>query len=89
MSINEEIGRLHGKAPMDQSEVAAIARSVDRKRREWIAKGSYYSSEQRTLWGHTERGRKDSWPGKWAKEGESAKGKLHTCRRNLHPAPLP
>ena len=55
MSINEEIGRLHGKAAMDQSEVAAIARSVDRKRREWIAKDSYYSSEQRSLWGR-ERG---------------------------------
>ena len=40
---------------MDQSEVAAIARSVDRKRREWIAKDSYYSSEQRSLWGR-ERG---------------------------------
>ena len=39
MSINEEIGRLHGKPAMDQSEVAAIARSVHRKRREWIAKG--------------------------------------------------
>ena len=51
MSINEEIGRLHGKAAMDQSEVAAIARSVDRKRREWIAKGSYYSPEKKTLWG--------------------------------------
>ena len=55
MSINEEIGRLHGRSPMDQSEVAAIARSVDRKRREWIAKDSYYSSEQRSLWGQ-ERG---------------------------------
>ena len=32
MSINEEIGRLHGRSPMDQSEVSAIARSVDRKR---------------------------------------------------------
>ena len=30
-------------------------RSVDRKRREWIAKDSYYSSEQRSLWGQ-ERG---------------------------------
>ena len=54
------------KRRWDQSEVAAIARSVDRKRREWIAKGSYYSPEQRTLWGrgagNTERARKDSWP---------------------------
>ena len=55
MSINEEIGRLHGKAPMVQSEVAAIARNVHRKRREWIAKASYYTAEQRTLWGR-ERG---------------------------------
>ena len=55
MSINKEIGRLHGKPPMDQSEVAAIARSVHRKRREWIAKGSYYTPEQKTLWGR-ERG---------------------------------
>ena len=51
MSINEEIGRLHGRAPMDQSEVAAIARSVHGKRRQWIAKGSYYTPEQKTLWG--------------------------------------
>ena len=55
MSINEEIGRLHGRAPMDQSEVAAIARSVHGKRRQWIAKGSYYTAEQKTLWGR-ERG---------------------------------
>ena len=55
MSINEEIGRLHGRAPMDQSEVAAIARSVHGKRRQWIAKGNYYSPEQKTLWGR-ERG---------------------------------
>ena len=52
---NEEIGRLHGRAPMDQSEVAAIARSVHGKRRQWIAKGSYYTAEQKTLWGR-ERG---------------------------------
>ena len=62
MSINEEIGRLHGKAPMDQSEVAAIARSVDRKRREWIAKGSYLLSGAKDAVGpgagNQERGRK-------------------------------
>ena len=37
MSINEEIGRVHGKPPMDQSEVAATARSIDRYRARWIA----------------------------------------------------
>ena len=55
MSINEEIGRLHAKAPMDQLEVAAIARSVHGKRREWIAKDNYYTHEQKELWGR-ERG---------------------------------
>ena len=51
MSINEEIGRVHGRPPMDQSEVSAIARSVSKYRAEWIAKGSYYTTEQKTLWG--------------------------------------
>ena len=51
MSINEEIGRLHGKPPMDQSEVAAIARSVDRKRREWIAKGKLLHSRSKDAMG--------------------------------------
>ena len=55
MSINEEIGQLHGKPPMDQSEVAAIAGSVHGYRARWIAKGAYFTQEQRTLWG-TRRG---------------------------------
>ena len=67
MSINEEIGRLHGRAPMDQSEVAAIARSVHGKRRQWIAKGSYYTPEQKTLWGR-ERG---------IKSGEARRKRTH------------
>ena len=57
MSINEEVGRLHGKAPMGQSEVAGIARSVHRKRKKWIAKGSYYTVEQRRLWGQERQAR--------------------------------
>ena len=55
MAINEEIGRIHGKPPMDQSEVAAIARSVHGYRLRWIEKASYYSPEQKKLWGR-ERG---------------------------------
>ena len=51
LSINEAIGRLHGGPALDPPEVAAIARSVDRKRREWIAKSSYYTPEQKTRWG--------------------------------------
>ena len=51
MAINEEIGRLHGKRPMDQPEVAAIARSVHGYRLRWIEKASYYSPEQKKLWG--------------------------------------
>ena len=57
LSINEEIGRLHGKAPLDRSEVDGIVRSVHRKRKEWIAKGSYYTPEQRTLWGRERQAR--------------------------------
>ena len=55
MAINEEIGRLHGKRPMDQPEVAAIARSVSGYRAKWIAKGAYFTQDQRSLWG-TRRG---------------------------------
>ena len=51
MSINEEVGRLHGKPPMDQSEVAGIARSVQQYRLKWITKGKHYTPTQRTLWG--------------------------------------
>ena len=51
MAINEEIGRIHGKRPMDQPEVAAIARSVSGYRAKWIAKGEYYTQDQRSLWG--------------------------------------
>ena len=62
MLINSEIGRLHGKPPMKQSEVGEIARSVHRKRREWIAKGSYYSPEQKTMWGRERASRRKGTP---------------------------
>ena len=53
MSINREVGKMHGKIPLDQSEVATIARSVHRKRAEWIRRGKYYTQEEKTLWGRT------------------------------------
>ena len=37
-------GRLHGKPPMDQSEVSGIARSVQRYRLKWITKGKYFTT---------------------------------------------
>lgn len=37
--------------PMDYDEVAGIARSVERYRREWIAQGRFYTAEERSAWG--------------------------------------
>ena len=37
--------------PLPHGEVAATAKSVHRYRARWIAKGNYYSPEQKTLWG--------------------------------------
>ena len=37
--------------PLPHAEVAATARSVHGYRARWIAKGSYFTQEQRTLWG--------------------------------------
>ena len=41
--------------PLGTSEVAGIARSVERYRRKWIKQGRFYSMEERTAWGR-ERG---------------------------------
>ena len=37
--------------PLPHSQVASTARSVHRYRARWIAKGEYYTQEQRSLWG--------------------------------------
>ena len=37
--------------PLPHGEVAATARSVHHYRARWIAKGQYFTQEQRTLWG--------------------------------------
>ena len=37
--------------PLPHAEVAATARSVHGYRARWIAKGAYFTQEQRTLWG--------------------------------------
>ena len=50
MSINEEIGRLHGKAAMDQSEVGQVARNVETYRRQWLSEGRFYSAAQTRAW---------------------------------------
>ena len=36
---------------LDYGEVAATARSVQRYRARWIAKGQYFTQEQRSIWG--------------------------------------
>ena len=54
-AVNAEIGRSHGKIPLPHSELSEVARRVERYRARWIAKGEYYTQEQRTLWGR-ERG---------------------------------
>ena len=43
------------KFPLGLSEVAGIARSVERYRRRWIQQGKFYSMAERTSWGR-ERG---------------------------------
>lgn len=37
--------------PLDEAEVAGIARSVERYRTRWIAEGRFYTPEERTAWG--------------------------------------
>ena len=37
--------------PLGDSEVAGLAKSVERYRRSWIAKGRFYTPEQREAWG--------------------------------------
>ena len=39
--INAEVARKHGKPPLDQGEVAGIARSVERYRKQWVAAGQF------------------------------------------------
>ena len=40
-------------APLRDHEVADIAKSVDRYRRSWIAKGRFYSEAEREAWGRS------------------------------------
>ena len=40
-------------APLPDSEVAAIAKSVERYRRSWIAKGRFYTDDERAAWGRS------------------------------------
>ena len=39
--------------PLPDAEVAAIAKSVERYRRSWIAKGRFYSDGERAAWGRS------------------------------------
>ena len=39
--------------PLGDSEVSAIAKSVERYRRSWIAKGRFYTEAERTAWGRS------------------------------------
>ena len=50
MAANEQFDQ-----PLELAEVRGVAKSVEGKRRYWIAKGKFYTIEQRTLWGR-ERG---------------------------------
>ena len=54
--LDEALGVNDGfKFPLGVSEVAGIARSVERYRRKWIKQGKFYTKAQRTAWGR-ERG---------------------------------
>ena len=59
--------------PLPHGEVAATARSVGRYRARWIAKGKYFTPEQKTLWGR-ERG---------VKSGESRRKLTHERDRAI------
>ena len=50
MAINQGFER-----PLSVQEVRGIAKSVTKRRARWVARGAYYTPEQRTLWGR-ERG---------------------------------
>ena len=45
------------EVPLDEPEVAGIARSVERYRRRWVAEGRFWSEEERRAWGGA-RGRR-------------------------------
>ena len=55
--INAEVAKKHGKPPLDSGEVSGIARSVERYRTRWIARGQFseVGNRERSAWGR-ERG---------------------------------
>ena len=57
MAINAEVAGKHGKPPLDAGEVSGIARSVERYRSGWIARGQFskVGDLERAAWGR-ERG---------------------------------
>ena len=57
MAINAEVASKHGKPPLDAGEVSGIARSVERYRAKWIARGQFgeVGNRERSVWGR-ERG---------------------------------
>ncbi len=55
MAVNEDVARVHGKPSLEPSEVAGIARSVERYRQRWIEQDLFYSEAERSAWGR-ERG---------------------------------
>ena len=56
-AINGEIGQSLNRPPLDQSELAQVVRSVEKYRREWIAEGRFYSSEQTRAWAQERQAR--------------------------------
>ncbi len=46
MTVNAEVAEKHGKPPLDPSEVAGIAKSVERYRERWIDQGKFYSEAE-------------------------------------------
>ena len=53
MAINAEVSRKHGKPPLDPGEVSGIAKSVERYRVRWIARGQFaeVGDLERSAWG--------------------------------------
>jgi len=53
MAINAEVARKHGKPSLDAGEVSGIARSVERYRTRWVARGQFseVGDLERSTWG--------------------------------------
>ena len=93
--INGEVAEDLGRPPLGYSELAGIAKSVERYRREWVAQGRFYSPEEVAAYARNgqrlsvqarrrnNRGRdEDMVVRAYAGESVSAIARVHGCLRN-------